>query len=276
MSCAAICTVAMPSAPSSDARRTGADVGGVGGGGAAPANQPVAVTHLAGRGVSPGPAEPRRRLVETGHQRARGEAQAGGRISLRVVDAAQLDRVHAQLLGQLVHGHFKREHVGHVWRRAHEARRVAVGMHHVHAGLDVRAGVHARGRLGAGHVVVRRAGGHLPALVKRRPVSLPESSALRRMWWLRLGAVGGDGVALTAGGDELDRAVQPTRRNGDPGRACRGNPLRAERAADVARHHADALGVQVELLGQRAAQPVARTGSARTRSGYRRARRRWW
>src|SRR6185312_16346069 len=78
------------------------------------------------------------------------------RVGHGVVDAAQLDRIHAELPGQLVHRALQRINVWHDGRRAHEARRVAVGMHDVDLGLhgaiavDPRAVGDARDDVGIG------------------------------------------------------------------------------------------------------------------------------
>src|SRR6267154_2785250 len=59
---------------------------------AAPADQPVAVAHRAGRRRALRPAERFGRLVVASHQRAAGPGLAG-RVLHGVVDAAQFDRV---------------------------------------------------------------------------------------------------------------------------------------------------------------------------------------
>ena len=75
------------------------------------------------------------------------------------------------------------------------------------------------------------------------------------------GAVGGDGEALVAGRHQLDRPVEPPRRDGDQRGALGQRAARAEGAADKGRDDADVRRVDAELLGQ----PVL---EARTRSGW--------
>ncbi len=70
--------------------------------------------------LPPAPSEPLRAQAEAFDELPRGEGTIGllG-IDLRVVECAQDDRVHAQGLGQLVHGDLERHHAGRFARRPH-------------------------------------------------------------------------------------------------------------------------------------------------------------
>ena len=72
----------------------------------------------------------------------------------------------------------------------------------------------------------------------------------------RFGAIGGDGEALLAAGDELDRAVEPFggERN-EPG-AWRQLPFRAEGAADKRVDDADLSRVDAERFGGAVLEPI--------------------
>src|SRR5437868_7085788 len=87
------------------------------------AEQVLAVAHLARPCHAGLPAERLGRLVVAGHERAARIRLAVDRILHRVVDAAQLDRVHPELPGELVHRALERVDVRHDRRRAHVARR---------------------------------------------------------------------------------------------------------------------------------------------------------
>src|SRR5438067_9997611 len=66
----------------------------------------------------------------------------------------------------------------------------------------------------------------------------------------RLGPVAGDREALVARGDQLDRTVQPARRDRDQRGALGQRAARAEGAADEGRNDMYFLGVDAELLGE--------------------------
>ncbi len=81
-------------------------------------------------------------------------------------------------------------------------------------------------------------GGQAPVLVGGQPDVVPGR-----------GAVGGDGEALSPGGDQLHRPVHPLGRQRDEGRALGQRAARAEGPADVGRHHMHVVGRDAELLG---------------------------
>src|SRR5205814_895106 len=88
-----------------------------------------------------------------------------GRILHCVIAAAQLDRIEVELDGKLVHRALERVDIGHDWRRAHEAGRIAVRMHDRDAGLDRAEAIEARAVLHAGDRVVVRPRADLLAFV---------------------------------------------------------------------------------------------------------------
>ncbi len=204
--------------------------------------------HGGGLGVAPAPAEPGGALVVALHQRAAGEGLAVDRVGHGVVDPAQFDRIDAQGVAEFVHAAFQAEHVGRLGRGPHEARRVSVGVDHLDLGHDVRAGIDARGALDPGDIVAGRPRGEFLTLVDEgREPAVPAGGELNML--AGLGAVGGDCEALIAGADQLHRAMQAARGDGDPCGAGGVRALGAEGAADEARHHADIGLVDAQLLG---------------------------
>ena len=78
----------------------------------APADEQPALGHGTRLGLAPRPAKPFGRGCETLIERLAGPRQAAFRIGVGMVAAAQLDRVHAQSVGQLVEGGFQGEDAG--------------------------------------------------------------------------------------------------------------------------------------------------------------------
>jgi hypothetical protein len=74
------------------------------GGGHAHADQPTAIAHGAGTWVALAPAEPLGPQRVGLREHPVGVPLATDRVALGLVAHAQLDRIHAQLPGQLVHG----------------------------------------------------------------------------------------------------------------------------------------------------------------------------
>ena len=218
------------------------------------ADQPAAVADLAGASATPGPAEPVGAGAQALVQTALRERPAGLlRIDLGVVDDAQLDRVHAQLLGQFVDRHFQRHQARSLAGRAHGVAFGQVQRRQLHLHQPVGRGVKQAGllgrRLGAaagqiagpalvadgGQLAVRR-GAQADALDRRRTVGgvvehqRPLQGQLHRPAG-RLGAQRGeDGV----GADEQ---------------------LPAETAADIGRDQADIVLGNTQRLGDVAAAP---------------------
>ena len=133
---------------------------GIGAGGAAHADEPVALALRRGRCAALVPAEPRRAIPPGLHDPALGEGQSGQRVLLGFVPDAQLDRVHAEFMSELVHRGFEPERADRFAGSAHEG----VG-DHVHLDrLDVqkeslrRVDALRRQNEWLGHVVVRSHG----------------------------------------------------------------------------------------------------------------------
>ena len=165
-----------------------------------------------------------------------------------MVDEAQLERVHLQRVGQLVHGALQRVHARCLAGGAHRRRRVDVH----------RRQVVARRHVGAGVEESRRVEGALGVLLEgrglgRRLVADGRQLAVLRRAQRHLldGArpVAGDRVLLGARQDQLDGAADV------PGGQRRDEDVdprpqrRAERAADERRHDAHVALVDAERGG---------------------------
>ncbi len=234
--------------PQGDPRARRRHLGRIEGRGAAPADQPVALAHGAGPGIAASPAEGFGALAEALGQMPAGVGQALDGLALRVVLQAQLDRIHGQGVGQLVHRALQREDVRRLGRGAHEARGVAVGVHDADLGGHVRAGIEPGRGVGAGDHVVVRPAGELGAFVDQGgELAVPLGGQPDVM--LGGSPIGGDGEALGAAGCQLDRPVHPLGRQRDQGRALGQRSARAERAADVGRDEVHIVGRDAELLG---------------------------
>ena len=168
----------------------------------------------------------------------------------RIVDAAQFDRIDRELGRQLVHRAFERIDVRHDRRRAHEAGRVAIGMHDADMRRDIGAGIDARRSIGAGDVIIRRPRRHLPALMQQS-LELAVWSCAKLHPVAGFGAIGRDGEALRPCGHQPHRPVQALCRERNQRRPSGGAAARAKGAAGIARFHEDILGTHGELTGQR-------------------------
>ncbi len=180
---------------------------------------------------------------------ARGIGQALDRFVLGVIDATQFDRVHAQRIGQLVHGRFQREQVRGLGRRAHEARGLAVQLHHVDLRQHIGTGVEPSRGGGAGDVVRRGSRRGLPAFMDQGL----QPTVLRRPKPYMVAGLrpeSDDGEALLARGFEPHGPVQAMGGNRDPGSAMGKTATRAEGAPDEAGNTAHIGRVGLDLLGQ--------------------------
>ncbi|CAM5642721.1 hypothetical protein SVIOM74S_07905 [Streptomyces violarus] len=74
-------------------------------------------------GIAPGPAEAAGALAQTLHQVPAAERLAAVGFDVRFVADAQFDRVHAQFVGEFVHGGLQRVHARRLARRPHPRRR---------------------------------------------------------------------------------------------------------------------------------------------------------
>ena len=216
MSCAEQATVADPSGrhlhprvavlAQGDARgAAGHAVIGVGRRRAAHADQPLALADRT-RGRAPlAPPEPLGARAPSCHDVAGGEGRALGRVLLGLVADAQLDRVHAELGGQLVHRAFQAERAdGFSWC-AHEGVGEHVHVGHVHAELEGIGGVGATRRHDErfGHRIV-------PGHRHRAGVDDGGEAAVR---------LGPDRHPLLRDGPAADHAVNPFARQGHAHRA---------------------------------------------------------
>jgi hypothetical protein len=102
--------------------------------------QPAPFALLPRFGIALRPAEFFRAGAQAFHQMALGEpALRLGGIDLRVVEDAELDRVHAQRLGHFVHGHFQHHQAGRLAWRAHGIALGQVQRGQLHEGLAMGA-----------------------------------------------------------------------------------------------------------------------------------------
>ena len=224
-----------PRAPVGAHRHAGSrrgDMGRIAGGGAAIADQPIAVSHRPRARIALAPSEARRSRVVTLHQRSAGEPRAVDGALADIVDAAQLDRIHGELDREFVHRAFQRIHIRHLDRRAHEARGLAIGLDHVDAGRDRRLAVHDGRDAEAGERVVVVPRLQLPALM---PIGEQMAVVVRREpdVVLGLGAVRRQRKTLIARHDVANRAGQVARGASDQRGPLRHETLTAERAADI-------------------------------------------
>jgi hypothetical protein len=142
MSEAALRTTAEPSAKDGRRRRRPRAIGGIERGGHAVADQPGSVAHRARLRRAAAPAEPLRGRPVAGAQLLARPRQVVGLVTLGIVRQPQLERVHVEGDGQLVHGALEREQAADLARRPHVRRRVGVHLD------DPRAREHVRARVG--------------------------------------------------------------------------------------------------------------------------------
>jgi hypothetical protein len=114
------------------------------------ANQPPPIAHRARLGVAPPPAEAVGRLPAAFAERIAGPRVAGHGIGFGTIAQSQLDRVHLELIGQLVHGRLECERPTRLARRAHRARSTKIQSDQTQAGLHVWAGVEHLANPGSG------------------------------------------------------------------------------------------------------------------------------
>ncbi len=186
---------------------------------------------------------------------ARGIGLAVDRLVPGVVDPAQLDRIDAERVAELVQGALQREQVGRLGRAAHEPGGLAVELDHADLGQDVRAGIEPRRRGRAGDVVRRGPRRGFPAFV-RQGLKLAVLARSQPEPVLRLRPKGDDAEALLPSGLQTHRPVQPPGGDGDPGGAMGEATARAEGAADETRDAAHVSGIGFDLLGQGGLQSV--------------------
>jgi hypothetical protein len=225
-------------------------IGGVDrGGDAHPAQQAVAAARCVQR-LTAGPAEALGAGAQAGDEVARAEAVPGLGIDVGVVAHAQLDRIHVAGERQLVDRRLQREHPRALARRPHPVRRRHVERQEPVGREPVAGRVH-RARDDRGLLrELAQPRGLLDRLVGdggEPAVGIgAEAHALDRRR-----AVAGDGEHLPAAHDEADRPAHDLRRHRRDHGVRAHRALGAEAAADVLGHHAHALLVEAEDLGER-------------------------
>src|SRR5579863_1786447 len=235
ISCDADCTN-LPVCAETHSRGGRAHVGGIYRGGAAQTDQPVPAAHRTRARVALTPAKRLRTLLVAFLQLAAAEGFALDRLALGVVAQSQLHRIHAERIGELIHGALQREHVRQLGRGAHERRRLPVSLDDAHLARHRRIAVHAGRGLSAGHRVVVQARSELPGIVTECPdpaVTLrTQTDAVTGGGPVRLG-----GEPLGAAHHTAHRPVEALRGEGHDGGARRYRSLRAEAAADEMTEH---------------------------------------
>ena len=121
-----------------------------------PSDEIVAFAQASGARIAPRPAEPLGALHITLAQLLRRERFALRRIDLGVIAESELERVHLQRHGELVHRNFQRNHARPFVRRAHCRGCAAMHAHRAVTRGNRRGGVQGAGaRRRVFHVVVR-------------------------------------------------------------------------------------------------------------------------
>ena len=228
---------------------------GAAGGGDTHADQPVALATLA-RCLTLVPAEMLRPFLQRAGQVARRIGDLQLRVLLRIVDLAKRDGVHADRLGQFVHGAFHADHADRLARRAHRSRQRPVQPHHVMIDPPVLTTIEEVGADPDGfeEVLVGQVGGDGLVAQRDDPAACfcPEAHPL-----FGVGTADGRVEDLLTQHHRLDRAAQLLGGDGSGDALGRDAELRAETAADIARddphlglRHAQRLG-QLLRVGSR-------------------------
>ena len=220
----------------------------------AKADQPVAVADLRRLRVAPVPAELRRAFLETADEVAVGELSLRllG-VDQRIVDDAETNRVHAQLLRHLVHRDLERHHARRFAGRAHRIGFGQVEHREMGLGQPVVAGVEQLRLVGRSF---RAAAGQVarPRLVRDRGdlagLIRADADALDRRR-----SVGGVVHQLRPGERNLDRPPRRLRRERRHDRVGAHPQFSAEPAADIRRDDADLLLGDQQRLAHVAHRP---------------------
>jgi hypothetical protein len=180
--------------------------GRIGGGSHAHADQEPAVAHRASCRISARPAEALGADLVALHQRAARERPVLALVDLRLVAAAQLDRVEAQRVGQLVDRGFEREDAARLAGPAHERRGADIERQQPVAGAEVRARVHEPRGAGQGlDELLIAAGLAGPLMDQAGELAVGRRAEGDPLHGVR--AVTGREEHLLAREDELDRAL---------------------------------------------------------------------
>src|SRR6266542_1263145 len=222
-------------------RGGGTDVGRVDRGRTTQTDEPIAVAHRLWLRFAARPVESLVRLIVALHQGPARIGLARDRVLHRIVDAAELVRIDGELGRELVHRALERVDVRHDGRRAHEARRVAVGTHGVDFRVNRAEIVHPRAVLDPRHDVRIGPRRHFPAFMAVAD-DLTVAAGTEANVVPRLGAIRGSGKALIAGYDKLDRTIELLGGERDEPGAWMKLALCPEGAAHIGGYHTHVFG----------------------------------
>jgi hypothetical protein len=219
------------------------------------ADQPAAVADLTGLGIALAPAELLGAVAHALDQLAGRIGLAALGVLVRFVADAQLDRIEAEPLGQLVHRRLQAHHARGFARRPHGAGDRDVEQLQPVAGEPVGGGVEGA-REGGGALdeggVARAVGGRhqrqrgQPAV--RRGAEADALDGGR--------AVDGGVEHLLAGERDLHRLAQRPRRQRRRRQVLVAGALAAETAADIERHQVDVAAMDLQRLGDQVLRPL--------------------